>query len=775
LNYNEDPDAGLSIDAQVPLYTWPGGSLSGYPGGLVNKGLKQPCNNGYDCQFNTQCVHPKTATACSHSKCLAGAALSATCRSADVCVDEICNADPTCCSGSWTAACVAKVGTICDAKCGTSYTAPCAFNPCTATPGTPLNLTCHPCVANVCALNPSCCTTSWDATCVAAVGTICGQSCPLNMTLPPPEDGTCTPWIPGEKDPTCPGIDLSGGTPCSNNIPICNHGNTTAPAGVRIVHYPANSNQYPKCDPDQTHPQMYECFTTEAIKAGECTTKLQYWDGSKWVAGCDQLTGNREIMINPQVQSGKPTPAGYPGYVAECSCKDNWTLYSGATCGPPVCSSGLSKSTFKKQNLFLQVDRSGSMSSSGLWDPMKAALKTFFEASTSAGLGIALEYFPADAVTSGPPAGQHDGCAGSDCDASKCAKPWVPLGTLTAAPAPSDSQEGKLVGTLTGLGTAFGTPMHPALDGALQWATTQKASKPNEDFSVILITDGDPYGCNESIPAISALASAAYLTSGIKTYVVSLPGSTVSNLDQIAIAGGTGGAIQVTAAALAAELITAFQGIANASAKCDFQLPNAALYDKNDVTVTFTSSTGTKSILTQRNALANCGAGWYFDNNTTPTKVILCPTSCAAAQSDVGSSVELNVGCPKALGPMTHYLEYEGQCPPGAKPIWNFFAYDTVCPGDSSIAFSARTATTQAGLASASWHSLATATSTPNTQVCPMSGPSPCPVDLFGKLGFPDQKLPWLELKVDMTPTSDKLQASVVNSWLVTYSCPPSE
>jgi hypothetical protein len=774
-NFNENPDAGLGIDAETPKYQWPGGNLSGYPGGLVNKGLKQPCNDGYDCQFNMQCVHPKTAASCSHSKCLAGAALNATCRSADRCVDEICNADATCCSTNWTAACVAKVGTICDAKCGTTYTSSCAFNPCTQNNTTPLNLACHPCVAKICALNPTCCTTGWDATCVAAVSSVCGSSCPVSMTLPPPEDGTCTPWIPGETDPSCAGVDLAVGVPCANSVPVCNHGSSAAPAGIRIVHYPANSNQYPKCDPDQAHPQMYECFTTKPIPAGECTTDLQYWDGTKWVPGCDKLTGNREIMVNPSTQSGQTTPAGYPGHVTECSCKDNWGLYSGDTCGPPTCASGLSKSTFKKQNLYFILDKSGSMQNSGLWTPAVSSIKTFVQAASSAGLGVALEFFPSAADNSPP---KHDGCPGSSCSSAECANPRVPLGTLTAASAPTDAQEKALVDALNAeSANGSGTPLFAAIDGATQWAITNKGSKPNEDFSVVLMTDGDPAGsCSTAITPIAAAASAAYLGYGIKTYVAALPGSSAASLDQIAIAGGTGGAIQTSAAGLAAELIVAFQGIANASAKCDFALPNAALYDKNDVTVTLTASNSTKTILTKRTNSGACGTGWYFDNNTTPTKVILCPNTCSAAQSDVGSSVELNVGCPKALAPQTHYFQYEGQCPPGAKPVWSFFSYDTATPGDSTVTFSARTATTQAGLTSSSFHNLATAQSTPtNTQVCPMSGPSPCPIDLFNKLSTPDNILPWLELKVDMTPTTDKLQASLVNSWLVTYSCPPSE
>ena len=434
-----------------------------------------------------------------------------------------------------------------------------------------------------------------------------------------------------------------------------------------------------------------------------------------------------------------------------------------------------SKATFTKQNFIFMIDRSMSMVSQGIWDPMVAGVTTFFQAATSANLGVAMEFFP---LPSGGANG--DGCANGNCLPVPCSKPMVSLGTLTSALAPADVQEGKLIAAFppaypTG---GAGTPTYPALEGAIMWAAANEAATPAQEWSVVFITDGDPNGCNEDVNQIAALATNGYLNAGVKTYVIGLPGSNLTSLNSIAAAGGTGSALQVTAAGMAAQLVAAFQSIAAKPASCSFDLPNAALFDKNDVTVTFTDSANVVTILPKRNDLAACGAnqGWYFDNNTTPTKLNLCPATCTSAQTQAGSFISVNVGCPKQLGPTTYYFTYEGKCPPGAKPIWNFFAYDTVCPGDSSIDFDARAATTQTGLASASFHDLAVAQSTPtNTQVCPMSGPSPCPVDLFTALGVPDQKLPWLELKVTLNPTSDKMQASVVNTWLVTYSCPPSE
>lgn len=45
-------------------------------------------------------------------------------------------------------------------------------------PATPLSSACHPCVAQVCAADSSCCDSDWDSSCVAAVSSICGLTCP---------------------------------------------------------------------------------------------------------------------------------------------------------------------------------------------------------------------------------------------------------------------------------------------------------------------------------------------------------------------------------------------------------------------------------------------------------------------------------------------------------------------------------------------------------------------------------------------------------------------
>lgn len=799
-NYNND--AGYSADGGSPIYTWQGGQISGLPNGLKKKGLKEPCGDGSDCQFNTYCWHPQTASACGHSKCQTGAKLDWGC---DACVTEICKADPSCCANYPDA----------------SAPGTCTHSICDAT-GSQKGLTAGcdasgvDCVTKVCAIDPTCCqngNNKWTAACVALVGTQCGLSCAANAVslpagtwvqacvdkvatvcdascgtgAPPPEEGKCKEWIPGQTDPTCAGIDLTADVPCANNTPICNHGQTQAPTGIRIVHYPANSGHYPKCAPGD-HANLEECFTTAVIKPGECTTDMQHWDSgsSSWKPGCPGLTGNgnREVMVNPPASTEaavpRPKPPGYAGPVAECSCKDNWTLYSGGTCGLPVCGGDQQISTFKKVNYLVMVDRTYSMVLSNIWTPAVNGLTAFYQDSTNAGLGIAMEFF---GLYSGGVYG--DGCTGStgDCNSAGCATPMVPLGLLTAAAAPADTQELALVNALAAThpgnlaaGLEWGTRIYPALEGALAWAAAQTTAKPTETFDVILLTDGDANDCTSSTAAIAGLASAALGVSGTRTYVVALPGSTVAVLNQIAAAGGTTSAIAVSAATMAADLKNALVGITGGGVTCSTDLPPTSLFDVGNVTVKFTPSIGAAVNLAKRADLAACGVGtgWYYDNNAAPTKLMLCPTSCTTAQNDAGSKIEITLGCPTGVGPVKVTLDHQGQCPPGSKPVWNFFSYDTTTPNTSTVTFRVRTADTQAGLGAASWHNLAVAQSVPtDTQVCPLTGPAPCPIDAFAALGFPDQKRAWAQLELDLVPGGGGLPT--VNTFNLTYSCPPSE
>ncbi|MFT3769918.1 MAG: hypothetical protein QM820_31195 [Minicystis sp.] len=113
-------------------------------------------------------------SACDHAVCAEGAALSASC---DACTTKICQADSYCCSNEWDRQCVSEVKTICKQTCagGGGSTPSCSHGVCQT--GGPLLSSCGPCTAKVCQADPSCCSDQWTAACVQKSVTLCGKHC----------------------------------------------------------------------------------------------------------------------------------------------------------------------------------------------------------------------------------------------------------------------------------------------------------------------------------------------------------------------------------------------------------------------------------------------------------------------------------------------------------------------------------------------------------------------------------------------------------------------
>lgn len=199
------------------------------------------------------------------------------------------------------------------------------------------------------------------------------------------------------------------------------------------------------------------------------------------------------------------------------------------------------------------------------WSLASNALTQFVQDPAAAGLSVALRFFPDDRPAEGCD-GYSTGFPDSDggfpgidagpstlpspnCDSDACSKPLVDAAPLSAASAPSDAQEAALVAAIQTSpppGPPMpnpnpATPTSAALAGAEQWAVAYRLAHPDEPTAVVLITDGEPQGCDTNPNNIAQLASDAKATAGVLTYVIGLavsPQATTS-ADQIAAAGGT--------------------------------------------------------------------------------------------------------------------------------------------------------------------------------------------------------------------------------------------
>ncbi len=350
--------------------------------------------------------------------------------------------------------------------------------------------------------------------------------------------------------------------------------------------------------------------------------------------GATQTSGGSTVMLPPVAgNSGLGGGAGAGMIPADASC-----------------ATGMAKADLTPVNMFIQFDRSSSMNEGNKWPQAAQALTGFFQDAGTSGLRVALRFFPHDLP--------EVGCTGGDmgaCNVASCSKPLVPLGELKADPAPADNQELLLVQgvmnstppTMSGLGT----PLYPALSGAIQWAIAQKALTPNDKNVVVLVTDGEPTGCETNIDVIAGLSAAALADHQIPTYAIGIQGASERQLNQIAMAGGTTRAFFAGNNATAQQdLIAALNAIRGSVLSCDFPMPVAQgdgmAVDPTKVNVNLTPSGGMAEVIGQTPDAASCAnGGWYYDNPAAPTRIVLCPSTCMRAQADGSAKLDVILGC----------------------------------------------------------------------------------------------------------------------------------
>jgi hypothetical protein len=195
------------------------------------------------------------------------------------------------------------------------------------------------------------------------------------------------------------------------------------------------------------------------------------------------------------------------------------------------------------------------------------------------------------------------------------------------------------------------TPTVPALSGSIQYVKSYAMAHPGRTVAIVFATDGVPTSCtNNTVPAAAMAAQAAFAgTPSIRTFVLGV-GPSLTSLNQIAMAGGTTAAHLVESGG-SAELLAALNDIRKGTLTCDYTIPiiPGKPLDTNLVAIKVkVGSTGAEQLVSKVDDLAHCGptqGGWYFDNNTAPTKITLCPATCNPLLMTMGSSLTVLIGC----------------------------------------------------------------------------------------------------------------------------------
>ncbi len=299
-----------------------------------------------------------------------------------------------------------------------------------------------------------------------------------------------------------------------------------------------------------------------------------------------------------------------------------------------ACATSSEEAVLVPLNMFITVDKSGSMSDSGKWDNAKAAFTSFFQDPSAASLRVALRFWP------------DEGCDGSSCDINVCAQPQVGLGPLS-----DPNQVSALVNLFNAKTPNGGTPTQAALGGAAKFAKDYSAQVGGtEKIVVILVTDGEPTECDTTTSVIASYAQDAWDNYQIATFAVGLAGSNEGVMNTIAAAGGTMNGIFIGNGNAQQDLLNALLAIQKTSLACEFAMPQGdpgTTVDPTKVNVNYTPSGGMTQTLNQVDNLAACtsAGGWYYDNNDKPTKITLCPDTCTAVQSDDQGKIEILLGC----------------------------------------------------------------------------------------------------------------------------------
>ena len=242
--------------------------------------------------------------------------------------------------------------------------------------------------------------------------------------------------------------------------------------------------------------------------------------------------------------------------------------------------------------------------------------------------------------------------ATADCRPAIYAAPAAPIGVLPGARA-------GLVSVIAAAQPEGLTPSGPALQGAIDQASSWAMAHPERQVVAVLATDGVPTLCDPvAIADVAAIAAAGRrLTPAVSTFVIGVFGSAdaaaPANLNSVARSGGTSSAFIVdTQGDVQQQFREALNKIRASGLSCELAVPKAEAgktldYDK--VNVSFDNGTGPTDLLNWPDA-AGCGAdgGWYYDVSPadgTPQRLVACPTTCTAFQKSDRGSVQIKLGC----------------------------------------------------------------------------------------------------------------------------------
>jgi hypothetical protein len=242
---------------------------------------------------------------------------------------------------------------------------------------------------------------------------------------------------------------------------------------------------------------------------------------------------------------------------------------------------------------------------------------------------------------------------------------------------------------------AGGTPTRSALQGTINYMNGLPATTPPSKNVIVFLTDGEPgFGyqppgtsivnglhscddlnnsacitacngltggdcgdvspCTPAATEVDAVAAVIQSAPPKSIYIFGVGDLTSSTMDEWATASANPAvALQGLSGKQAAETFKAgLQAIQKSFIKCNINVPVAKAggpaIDYAKVNVDYINGSNVDTALVKVKNDADCGStqyGWYYDNDVTPTKILLCASACAMAQTDPNGRIQTVLGC----------------------------------------------------------------------------------------------------------------------------------
>ena len=365
---------------------------------------------------------------------------------------------------------------------------------------------------------------------------------------------------------------------------------------------------------------------------------------------------------------GGSTNSGGPGSGGEIAF-DAGVTPDGSIDDAGACAAESKKAEQLPLDMYIMLDQSGSMTDAvsgggDKWNAVTTAFKTFVNQPGTAGIGIGIQYFPLDASGGGcPPTCAIDAdcgafgpcfigicvaCAGGSsdsCVSADYAKPDVEIAPLPGAASAFTASINKHKPTNS-------TPTSAALQGAIDHAKAWGTMHPDHVVIDVLATDGDPTECDIDLNHINAIAAAG--VSGmpkVLTFVIGV-GSSLTALNGVAAAGGTGQAFIVdTNQNVNQQFLDALNKIRGAALSCTYLIPvpTKGNPDFNSVNVQYTPGGGGPVVVlpkvANKQSCPPSGNAWFYDNNASPKEILLCDATCTKVAADTKGQIDILLGC----------------------------------------------------------------------------------------------------------------------------------